>query len=83
MAILILKWIFLKKGGIILEAEKFDLAYFKQRIPDFPLSGRVKGKLRVDFEPELTIKLTANSGELKLDGIPLNRFFSRNIPQEK
>ena len=64
-----------KKGGIILEAEKFDLAYFKQRIPDFPLSGRVKGRLRVDFEPELTIKLIANSDELKLDGIPLRDSF--------
>ncbi len=64
-----------KKGGIILEVNEFDLAYFKQRIPDFPLSGEVKGKLKVDFEPELTVKLIVNSGDLKLYNVPLQDSF--------
>ncbi len=64
-----------KKGSIVLEVDEFDLAYFKQRLPDFPLSGEVKGKLKVDFEPELTMKMVVNSGDLKLYDVPLKDSF--------
>lgn len=67
---------FLKqKGSIHLNAEKFDLAYFKQRLEDFPLSGLVNAKLRVDFEPELTIKITATSDKLEFFDVPLSKSF--------
>ena len=67
---------FLKqKGSIKLEAKDFDLAYFKQRIEDFPLTGKVNADVRVDFEPELTVKVSAKSDKLKLFEIPMVKSF--------